>query len=491
MKIHHVIFFLLIVSVTVQSVFADDSEARGIEQAGTGHDEDSGAEQTDNLESGIIQSIEENAKSETAIVEGAASTAAGAGKNLIEAVGSFSNSAVSSGVEKATQDFPVFLKLGMTLTIFGLQILLIWIVFHFSKILKKKVQFFGGKKFKNVHFKSIVLLESKQIVAVFCFTINVLKYVLAVFQLIITIPIIFNLFEPTKNIASKLFGYIFTPIKNFAIGFISYIPNLFTIIVIIFIAHYTLRALRFFTHHIEKGKLIIPGFYAEWALPTFNILRVLLIAFTVAMVYPHLPNSESDVFKGVSVLVGILFSLGSSSIVGNLISGIVMTYMRPFQLGDRIKINDITGFVIERGPMVVRIRTHKNEIVSMPNQMVMNNFITNYSTPASPASEELNGLIVHCPVSVGYDIPWERVHEILLKAAGKTENTEKTPVPFINHLKLDDFYCLYELNVYTKEVNILPKIYTNLYRNIQSEFAENNISLNCPHLHIEKNVSEF
>lgn len=385
-------------------------------------------------------------------------------------------------------DLHFFFKLGIAAGIVAVQSLLIRMTFHFAKLAGIRVKAEGEKRFKSVKLKNVVLLEAKQIISVCLFIIDALKWLFIIPQLLISIPGIFRQFDRTKDFAATLFGYILTPIKNFGISFITYIPNLFTIVISLIISRYILHALKFFTNQISKKKLVIPGFYSEWAAPTFNILRVLIIAFTLAIIYPMLPNSESSVFKGVSVLVGVLFSLGSGSVVGNLISGVVMTYMRPFQVGDRIKINDVTGFVIEKGPIVVRVRTHKNEIVSFPNQMIMNNSITNFT---SAAKEGYNGLIIHSGVTFGYSTPWQTVHEILIEAAYKTENTESEPAPFVNQLKLDDFYCWYEINVYTKNPELLPAIYTDLHKNIQNGFTEKGLSLYAPHFQVEQHVEKI
>ncbi|MDR3301814.1 MAG: mechanosensitive ion channel family protein [Spirochaetaceae bacterium] len=385
----------------------------------------------------------------------------------------------------AEEGLNFFIRLGIVLAIVIVQILLIRWTFHLATIGKKKTRGYGARKFKPLKFKSLVLLEVPQMIGAACFLIDVIKIILAILQLIITIPLIFKFFEPTRYLADTLFGYILTPLKSFGLGFLAYIPNLFAIAIILIISRYLLRALKYVIMQIEKGKLVIHGFYPEWARPTFNIARFLIIAFTVAIIYPHLPNSDSEIFKGISVLVGVLFSLGSSSIIGNLISGFVMTYMRPFSVGDRIKLNDVTGFVLERGAMVTRIRTHKNEIVSVPNQMVMNNAITNYS---SAPDMGLAGLIVHAEVTMGYDVHWQKVHEVLLTAAAKNELLEKTPPPFINQLKLDDFYCWYEINAYTKNINVLPAVYTELYKQIQNGFAAEGISMYAPHFRIQQQV---
>jgi small-conductance mechanosensitive channel len=372
-------------------------------------------------------------------------------------------------------------RIGIAAAISLLQILLMWLTWRFFAFITKKTQIYGKQHFRPVKLKKIVLMEVGQILKLSARLISILKLIVGLFQLLITIPIIFHLFEATRDIASKLFGYILTPIKQFAFGLVNYIPNLFAIAIILIIARYFLHTVKFFATQIERKKLVIPGFYPDWAQPTFNILRVLIYAFTIAFIYPYLPNSDSDIFKGISVLVGVLFSLGSSSVISNLIAGIVMTYMRPFMVGDRIKINDVIGFVVERGPMNTRIRTHKNEFVSFPNQMLLNTSVTNFN---SSTTAGLDGYIAHAIVTMGYDVPWQTVHDILVNAALKTEFTEKTPPPFVNQTKLDDFYCWYEINVYTKNVSRLPAVYSELYKNIQDGFAAANISMYAPHYQV-------
>jgi small-conductance mechanosensitive channel len=228
--------------------------------------------------------------------------------------------------------------------------------------------------------------------------------------------------------------------------------------------------MRFFADQVERGKLVIPGFYPEWGQPTFNILRVLLIAFTVIVIYPYLPGSDSDVFKGVSVFMGILFSMGSSSIIGNLVAGIVLTYMRPFKLGDRIKIGDTVGFVVERSATITRLRTHKNEYITFPNSSILTSKITNYHTAAE--SDTDRGLILYGTITFGYSTPWQTVHSILIESALKAKYVESDPMPFVLQTKLDDFYAHYEINVYTKAVDKVPAVFSELYKSIQNGFHE-------------------
>jgi small-conductance mechanosensitive channel len=379
-------------------------------------------------------------------------------------------------------------KLGIALAVVAGQILFIWLVWQLFKWIDKKAIAYGGQKIKPLTIKKFRILTTRQIISVIHFVLRIVKYIVTIFLFFITIPIVFSLFPQTENVASTLFGYILTPLKKIVIDTVKYIPNLITIIIILVVAKYALRALKFFAIQIEREKLVIPGFYADWAQPTFNILRVLLYAFTVAVIYPYLPGSGSPIFQGVSVFVGIIFSLGSSSAIGNLIAGLVITYMRPFKIGDRIQLKDITGFVVEKSPIVTRIKTHKNEYVTFPNQMVLTSSIINYNTSSD---EDEEGLILYTEITMGYNIPWPKVHEILIAAARKTANVLSKPKPYVLQTALNDYAALYQINLFTKEVNKTPAIYSELHQNIQNGFNEAGIDLTSPSYQIRINGDEI
>ncbi|MDR0568867.1 MAG: mechanosensitive ion channel family protein [Spirochaetaceae bacterium] len=375
----------------------------------------------------------------------------------------------------------ITIRLGITAAIILIQILLIRVVNYLFRKLQNKITVYGKKYIKTLTIKTYRLLETKQILNAIYFILRTLRYIIIALQLYLALPMIFRLFEPTKNLSNTLFGYILNPLKNTGLAIIKYIPNLITIAVIIVIFRYVTRSLRFFTEQIEKGKLVIPGFYPDWAEPTFNILRVLLIAFTVIVIYPYLPGSDSEVFKGVSVLMGILFSMGSSSIIGNLVAGIVLTYMRPFKLGDRIKIGDTVGFVVERSATITRLRTHKNEYITFPNSAILGSNITNYHTAAE--SDTDRGLILYTTITFGYSTPWQTVHAILIESALKAKYVEPDPMPFVLQTKLDDFYAHYEINVYTKAVDKVPAVFSELYKSIQNGFHEAGLDMTVAYFH--------
>jgi small-conductance mechanosensitive channel len=388
-------------------------------------------------------------------------------------------------IEEAVDEFNIVdwaEKIGLSLAIIAGQVLLIWLIWAilFKKV-TARVLAWSKQKIKPLTIKKIKLLTTQQILNVIEFSLRILKYLFTVFQFFITLPIIFSLFPATQNLASTLFGYILNPLKRIVLGAVGYIPNLITVVIILWVTRYVLRALKFFAAQIERERLVISGFYADWAWPTFNILRVLVYAFTIVMIYPYLPGSGSAIFQGVSVFVGIIFSLGSSSAIGNLIAGLVITYMRPFKIGDRIQIQNNIGFVVEKTLMVVRIKTHKNEYVTYPNTMILSSGIINYNTSSD---EDEEGLIIHADVTMNYAVPWPQVHQILIDAALKTTSILQTPKPFVLQTALDDFYCRYQINAYTKDVGKVPRIYSNLFENLQNGFAEAGIDLTAPEYRI-------
>ena len=295
-------------------------------------------------------------------------------------------------------------------------------------------------------------------------------------QLLITVPLLFAIFPQTKGLAYQIFSYIWNPIKNILVGIVDYIPNLFAILIICFAVQYLVRLVHYLSREVEAGRLKFGGFYPDWAMPTYHIIRFLLYAFMIAMIYPYLPGAKNGVFQGISVFVGLIISLGSSTVIGNVIAGLVITYMRPFKLGDRIQLNDTTGNVIEKTPLVTRIKTPKNEVVTIPNSFIMSSHTVNYS-----ASAREYGLIIHSEVTIGYDVPWRQVHQLLIEAALNTPGVIDDPRPFVLETSLSDWYPVYQINAYIREADKLAQIYSDLHQNIQDRFNEAGIEIMSPH----------
>ncbi|MCB0769072.1 MAG: mechanosensitive ion channel family protein [Flavobacteriales bacterium] len=294
--------------------------------------------------------------------------------------------------------------------------------------------------------------------------------------LYITLPVLFAIFPWTQDLAEVLFGYITRPVAHIAMSLWDFLPDLITIVVIVAVFHYVIKGLAFLRDEVRTGALVIPGFYTDWATPTFQLLRVILYAFMVVVVFPYLPGSDSPVFQGVTVFLGALFTFGSAGSLSNIISGLVLTYMRSFQKGDRVRIGEVFGDVIERNMLVTRVRTTKNEIISIPNSTVINSHTINYTSDSAE-----RGLIIHSTVTIGYDVPWRQVHGLLIAAAKKTESIEAEPVPFVLQTSLDDFYVRYEINCYTKQTTRQAFIYSQLHENVQDAFNAAGVEIMSPH----------
>jgi small-conductance mechanosensitive channel len=333
-----------------------------------------------------------------------------------------------------------------------------------------------GKRIHGTKIRNFTLFDANQQVNALLNVNTILKWFFILLLVYIALPILFGIFPWTKDFAGTLFGYILNPLKKIIIGFWNYLPNLITILVIIFVFRYVLKGIRFLKNEIEKGNLELSGFYPDWANPTYQIIRVFVFAFMIVVIFPYLPGSDSRIFQGVSVFLGFLFTFGSAGSLSNIVAGLILTYMRLFKIGDRVKIGEVVGDVIEKSLLVTRIRTIKNEIISIPNSTVMSSHTINYSSDAPE-----KGLIIHSTVTIGYDVPWKDIHQVLIDAATKTDLVLQQPKPFVLQTSLDDFYVSYEINAYIKEPNKQALIYSMLHQNIQDICNERGIEIMSPH----------
>ncbi len=364
------------------------------------------------------------------------------------------------------------------------QYLLFKLTNYLFRKLRRQIIWLKQNRLKSITIRDYEFLNTHRQGRVLIFFSNMLRYIVLLIQLTFSVPMLFAIFPQTENLAIKLFSYILEPVKMVLKSVIDYIPNLFIILVIYYCIKYIIKGIQYIANEIESEKLKITGFYPDWAQPSFNIIRFLLYAFMIAMIYPYLPGSNSGVFQGISVFVGLIVSLGSSTVIGNIIAGLVITYMRPFKLGDRIKLNETTGNVIEKTPFVTRIRTPKNEVVTIPNSFIMSSHTVNYS-----ASARQFGLIIHTTVTIGYDAPWRQVHQLLIDAARSTPGILSHPKPFVLETELQDYYPCYQINAYIKDADRLAQIYSDLHQSIQDTFNEAGVEIMSPHYYAKRDGS--
>lgn len=367
-------------------------------------------------------------------------------------------------------------NIGLALLIVLVTYFLIKYVLKFFRLIAFKIYDQKDKRIRGIKIRNYTLFDAQSQVNALINLNSFLKWFVLLSIIYISIPLLFGVFPWTKNLGSTLFGYILSPLKRIVLAVFDYLPNLITITVIIFIFRYVLRGIKYLKSEIESERLKIPGFYPDWASPTYQIIRVLVVAFMIVVIFPYLPGSDSPIFKGVSVFLGFLFTFGSAGSLSNLISGIILTYMRLYKIGDRIKIGNTVGDVVEKNILVTRIKTIKNEIVSVPNSTVMSSHTINYTSET-----EKEGLIIHTTITISYDVPWKLVHKALLEAAEQTEFIIDSPKAFVLQTSLNDFYVAYQINAYTKHASKQAVIYSNLHQNIQDSCNKLDIEIMSPH----------
>lgn len=336
-------------------------------------------------------------------------------------------------------------------------------------------------RLKPINIRGYEFLDRHRQGIAFLSIFNFSRFAVILLQLFVTLPLLFSIFPETEKMTITVLGYIWNPFKDLLASFIAYLPNLFKIGVIYFCFRYIVKGVRFLANEIESDHLKLNGFYADWAAPTYYILRALLYSLMFVMIWPLLPNSNSEIFQGVSVFIGIIVSLGSTSIIGNIMAGMVLTYMRPFRIGDYIKVGDTVGEVIEKTVLVTRIRTRKNEIVTIQNSNLLGSQTSNYTEAA-----KAYGLIVHTKVTIGYDVPWQQIKKVMEQAAADTPGVLKNPKPFMMTTALNDFYVEYEINAFTNDSEHMTRIYSDLHQNLLRCFFEAGIEIMSPHIYARR-----
>lgn len=317
--------------------------------------------------------------------------------------------------------------------------------------------------------------------------LKLLRWAVLLVALYVYTTFVLSLFPWTARLADELTQDFLVGLKEVGNGFWAALPDLLIIVLAVVISYNLIRFVQFVFGALERGSLTVPGFYPEWAPTTFKLVALFIIAFTLALIFPLLPGYDSPAFKGVSVFFGLLVSLGSAGAVANVLSGILLTYSRAFRVGDRIKIADSTGDVVEKSLLVTRIRTIKNEVITFTNAQVLGGNITNYSAAARDHDAPL---ILHTTITLGYDAPLPEIHQALTAAALATPNILKEPPPFVLQTSLDDFYVSYQLNAFTDQPNRMALIYSDLYKNILVKCDAAGIEILSPHYHAVRDGNE-
>ena len=366
----------------------------------------------------------------------------------------------------------VLIRLAELLLVLFIAFILVWAINRLFDFLKKITLNSEHRFLTSIRIRNYDFIKKPGIIKALVKLLAILRIVFLLFLLITIIPLIFDIFPSTQYLSKIIVQWISEPIKNVGIAIIGYLPHLFYIVIIAVITRYVLKILRFFALEIERGILKIKGFHPEWAHTTYVLARMMLWVLALVIMFPHLPGSDSDAFKGISIFLGVLISLGSSSAISNAIAGIVISYMRPFQVGDWIKSGEIIGAVIEKNALVTRLKTINNEDITIPNSAILSGATMNFTS----IGKEI-GLALNVQVKVRYDYSDNLVEELLIEAALKTNGISPKPHPYIFQISLSELNAVYELNAYTFHPENMYFIKSDLTKNIQSTFRQANIEI--------------
>ena len=304
---------------------------------------------------------------------------------------------------------------------------------------------------------------------------KVLAWLIGVLIAYVYLEYVLSLFPWTREFASQMSAASNAAVLRVFWELLNYLPKLVNIVVIVAIARFVLGVLKRVFEQIASERFKFGGFYPEWAMPTYSLVRFFVIAVAAVMVFPYLPGSGSEGFRGVSAFVGLMVSFGAAPAIANLIAGIIITYMRPFKVTDRVKIADATGDILGKDLLVVRMRTIKNVDITIPNSLVLANHIINFSSCAGS-----HGLILNTTITIGYTAPWKDVHALLIDAAKRVDGVLATPAPFVLQTALDDSFVAYEINAYTDKPNEMASLYSRLNESIQDVFNAAGVEILSP-----------
>jgi small-conductance mechanosensitive channel len=391
-----------------------------------------------------------------------------------EYIGQLSGALSTTAFRWQLREFGIgFLKTLLTLVALGA---LVWLLRGLHERLLRLVNFFRhSKRIPSITLQQLEVISADKIADALLLTIKVMRGVILLLVGYLLVVLVLGYFPWTKGASGRILDYVVGPLGTVGTAILDYLPNVFFVVVIVLVTKYILKGLHFFFNAVGSGAVTLGTFDREWAEPTYKLVRFLVLAFALIAMFPYLPGSKSDAFKGVSLFMGVLLSLGSTGAVANLVAGTLLTYSRSFQIGDRVRIGDTLGDVVMRTLLVTKIRTSYNVEVTIPNSKVMSGDVLNYSTIA-----RTQGVILRTTITIGYDVPWRRVHELLVSAALSTEGIEKEPAPFVLQTGLNDYYPAYELNTYVKNAARMRLTLSALNERVQDVFAEAKVEITSP-----------
>lgn len=335
-----------------------------------------------------------------------------------------------------------------------------------------------------ISFRGLELISRDRIRDSILLVTRITRTLFVLLLLYIYVPLVLSFFPATAPLAGQLLQYVTQPAGEVIRAIIGYIPNLIYIAVIVVAVRYTLKLVRFLLNAVGRGDLTIGSFEPDWADPTYKLIRSIGVIFALMISFPYLPGSESEFFRGFSLFVGALVTLGSTAVIGNLVSGVILTYTRAFRIGDRVRIGDAVGDVLVKTLFVTRMRTILNEEITIPNSVVLGGQVVNFTSAAKRGK-----LVLTTEVGIGYDVHWSKMEKLLSTAARRTPGILDDPQPFMWLKTLGDFAVVYELHAYTDRADKMGGIYSELRRNTLDVLHDAGVEIMTPNVQAVRDAS--
>jgi small-conductance mechanosensitive channel len=341
--------------------------------------------------------------------------------------------------------------------------------------IKRGIELRASRLLAHVEGKSKSLVRAQWLGAGLRAVVGAVATVMVFVAALLYLGFVLELFPWTWALGKRLVALFVGPLAELGQGVLEALPGIAFLVVLFVIVRALLRFIRLAFTAVQGGSVQFEGFDPDWAEPTYKIVRLFVIIFALVVAYPYVPGSQSQAFKGISIMLGVMFSLGSSSIISNLIAGYAMTYRRAFRRGDMIKVGDTVGRVIDVRLQVTHLRNMRNEEIIVPNSEILGSSVVNFSS----LSRE-QGLFLSTTVGIGYEVPWRQVESMLLLAAERTQGVRRDPVPFVLEKSLGDFCVVYELYAAIDDPATRLSMYAALHRSVLDVFNEYGVQIMTP-----------
>lgn len=322
--------------------------------------------------------------------------------------------------------------------------------------------------------KVVAVLARKRMLPVIHGFFKGLRFVLSLLLIGFALQFLLFFFPRTETVAASLLESVIEMLKSFGAAFLRSLPSLLFLGVVVIVTWYALKLSNFIFRGLADGTLVIEGFRTTWAFTTQRIVSLLLIVLALLVAYPYIPGSESPAFKGISIFIGLLVSLGSTGLMANVVTGIMLTYMDAFHVGDVIQFDERYARVEKMSMLTTQLRTRWNEVLTIPNSLILSKEVANLSLA------DHRGIAIRCTVGVGYDVPWRQIENMMLLAAARTEGVSRSQEPYVYTLSLNQFDVTYEVNAFLEPGAVYFATRSQLNRNVLDAFNEFGVQIMTP-----------